>query len=539
MKKTIKIVAMLLAILFSLSVVACGTYNGPANGTGTGNGTGNGGGGGTTDPTPDEEGVFSDTAFTVSLRYQGELYIPEDKIDVYWTNTDGKGAIFISPIYSNGVAGVEGLDGDFRVTLSNVPAKLAYNPNAYVATNDQRNLVIDLYDIQKTSGKGSSEYNAISVTKTAVYQATLNSPTHIVYYEYRPTAAGMYTVESWMDITAEQYNPYCEAYVGTFAVKYFDKTIDNGGAEGIYTKNFKNEINVSEDMLGNVLTFGVRVDSKDQSKYPVTVTFAIQLNGGFEGNPGTDADMYVMKESKDTYLSAKVDYNKSEYQLVGAYIPSGRENSYIYDESVYKLWKKEDGGDNLYHLYSEEYYPETNGYGPILYAYIKTPPEYVDEAFTSVEYRGNKNLTLTFDDGTRANYKHFIEGYSALATRNESNFNGGSYYCSEYCQCHTGQDTGLACTSDCKKCHYDCRRIKKENIGFEGIQQFANGDGVVAVTEELRLFLQYYSINQRYIADGEGWVETTGVTVDGIQCSLDSDDASQWLFACCYYKSIN
>ena len=75
MKKSVKIVAMLLAILFSLSVVACGTYNPANNGAGTGTGNGTGTGGGTTEPTPDEEGAFSDTAFTVSLRYKGELYI--------------------------------------------------------------------------------------------------------------------------------------------------------------------------------------------------------------------------------------------------------------------------------------------------------------------------------------------------------------------------------------------------------------------------------------------------------------------------------
>ena len=170
-----------------------------------------------------------------------------------------------------------------------------------------------------------------------------------------------------------------------------------------------------------------------------------------------------------------------------------------------------------------------------MYAYITAPHRFVDSPFTTIEYHGNKCLTITFEDGTRKNYKHFIEGYSALATRDEGNFNGGSYYCDEYCPCHAGEDYGMACTSDCpdEYCKEYCRHIEPENIGFEGIRQYANEKGLVAVTEELKTFLFNFSLNQRYFADGEGWVESNDVI------EIDSNDASQWLFACAYYKKIN
>jgi hypothetical protein len=338
-----------------------------------------------------------------------------------------------------------------------------------------------------------------------------------------------------MDTTAELYNPYCHSYTGTAFWKQFDKTIDGGGAEGVYTKNFLNGIDVSEDMIGNVLTFAISVDSKT-GVYPVDVTFAIQLNGGFPSNNKGDADMYVMQEDASTYRNGNKYYDPNEYELVGAETEfEGRDGAYIFDETMYQLWKKEDGGDNLYHLYDIEAYPETNGYGPILYAYITSPHRFVDAPFTTIEYAGNKCLTVTSQDGTRINYKHFIEGYSALATRNEGNFNGGSYYCDEYCPCHEGQDYGMACTSDCpdEYCREYCRHIKPENIGFEGVRQYVNSDGLVAVTEEIKTFLFNFSINQRYFADGEGWVESNDVI------EIDSNDASQWLFACAYYKKIN
>ena len=67
MKNAKRIIALLLAMLFALSLVACGTFNSPVN-TDTGSGdtetdTGN--------ETPDKTVEFSEEAFTVSLRYRG------------------------------------------------------------------------------------------------------------------------------------------------------------------------------------------------------------------------------------------------------------------------------------------------------------------------------------------------------------------------------------------------------------------------------------------------------------------------------------
>lgn len=540
MKSTKRILSLILALAFIFSLSSCGVFKPPVNtdtDTNTSTDTDIG------DETPnDGEVEFSDEAFTVSLRYRGQHYIPTEEITVMWT---GDKKIASCKINSKGIAGAEGLDGDYRVTLSNLPARLAYNPNVYTATNDERNIIIDIYDIQRTTGNGAGIYQCIEITKTAVYEVELKNPEHIVYYEFKPTVPGMYTVESWMDTTAEKYNPYCESYFGTFAAKFYDKTVNDGGSEGIYTKNFLNGINVSQDMIGNVLTFGVRVDAKNQDNYPVKVVFAVQLNGGFDSLSQNEYDMYVKEETEETYLAGRIEYDKSQYKLVGAERPiEGRVDAYLFDETMYKLWKKEDGGDNFYHLYNEEEYPETGGYGPILYAYISQPTRFVDRAFTVIEQEA-KDLSLVFPDGTRINYKHFIEGYTDLATRNDGEYNGGSYYCDEYCPCHEGQNTNMACTSDCPDpyCQANCRHIKVENIGFEGIQSYANSDGLVAVTEEIKIFLYQFSVGHRYFADGEGWVETTGFSYKDENgkthvCTIDSNDASQWLYACAYYKEI-
>ena len=50
------------------------------------------------------------------------------------------------------------------------------------------------------------------------------------------------------------------------------------------------------------------------------------------------------------------------------------------------------------------------------------------------------------------------------------------------------------------------------------------------ITNELKEFLQKFSISQRLFFDGGGFVESTGVY---------AIEEHQWLFACGYYKEKN
>lgn len=543
-----RLASIMLVLVFIFSLFACGssdensststktdtetnTATGTTTNTNTSTNTDTGGG--------ETEYQYPETAFKVELRYNhnGQKVLETEGITVIWTGEDD--SVHTATFDENGVAWVDGLDGDYRVTLSHTPEGTAYNPNIHKATNDSKDVVIDIYNVIETKGKGAKLYSEIEIDKIGVYQVTLKSASHTVYYEFAPKETGMYTVESWMDTTAELYNPYCESYTGqAVGALYHTGTIDGGGAEGIYTKNFKNGIDVNKELLGNVLVYAIHVDAKNAESYPVTVTFALTLNGEFDKVLNTQGDMYVPKEDMSDYWETNHEYG-ADYELVGAEVPiEGRENAYIYDESKYKLWSREDGGDNFYHLYDPEKYSETDGYGPILYAHIYSTTQYFDTPISSMEMHGNKCLTITLN-GEKINYKHFIEGYSKLASRNEAEYNGGSYYCDEYCPCHTGKDANMACTDECTKCIDDCRRIKPELIHNEGLKPYQNSDGMVAVTEEIKTFLFKFSVNSRYFADGEGNCELVGLTktVNGseVACSIDSDDASQWLFACAYY----
>ena len=64
------------------------------------------------------------------------------------------------------------------------------------------------------------------------------------------------------------------------------------------------------------------------------------------------------------------------------------------------------------------------------------------------------------------------------------------------------------------------------SVEAQGYASYCNSDGVYKVTEELKEFLQKFSISQLYFRDGDGWVE-------GYNVYAEEDD--QWLFACGYY----
>ena len=102
----------------------------------------------------------------------GQPFIPGTAIDVYWN--DGYD-IHVAPIGSDGVARIDGLDGDYRVVLSTTPSGYAYDPNGYKATNNSRNVVIEIYDLNPVLG-GNSVEDIKKVDSTGVYSVTITEP---------------------------------------------------------------------------------------------------------------------------------------------------------------------------------------------------------------------------------------------------------------------------------------------------------------------------------------------------------------------------
>ncbi len=495
------VLAALLALCMLLCAVACGEYHGPLERPEDSR---------PADETVGEQGTEEgeDTSFSVTLKLNGETFIPseDEPLNAQWTD----GFSFHAATFDeNGKATVDGLDGDYKVTLSSVPSGLAYNPNVHTADNDHRHIEIELYDVTKTRGDGDDLYRCIDLANPGVYQVTLNSPDHVVLYEFIPRENGQYSVESWVDVTANDINPRLDVYTGTFAAKWYAYEQNEGGAASHYTKNFKNEVKVADEEVGNAFTFGVKCDVKN-GQYPVTVTFVVQFNGGFSWNRVPSKIMIPTEDFKHA-----PEYDDSKYTFVGAEVSVGGRN--VFDGDLYAL-NPEDG---YYHLVDETTGQPT---GPILFAKVSEPCRFFDDAFTTLEYHGNKALTVS--NGTE-NYKLFIEGWSAMMSMGQSMDMG--YFCAADCPCWTSGACPGACIEGCENCNEQCTPCPEENIGASGYADYCNTDGCYPVTQELKDFLQKYSVSQLLFRDGQGFVETNATI------SVFATEDDQWLFACGYY----
>ncbi len=502
--------------------------------------------------------------FTVTLVCEGQPVVPTEAspITVQWS--DGY-SVHTAQMDASGVAAIGGLDGDYRITVEGLPEGLVYDPNAYNATNDDRNVVVEVHKLVPTTGKGLTMWDgdAIKIKNTGVYCVEVRGENEETFFIFSPTESGVYSVRSWMDTTQDEINPKANYYGASAAYKPLYSTHDDGGPEGTYTKNFVMDVKIADENISKndtgsaVFTFGITATQKN-GEYPIKVYIAITLDGEFRLN---HADSKIMVPQEP--LVPQAEYSSTwRWAEVRQYSSGGAFN--VFDSDNYKLWPREQGGDGYYHCYSMEKYPngytgpfytvETNeygketfrgykmvqyppGYGPILYAKIDQANRFMEARegqppvhFANVEYQGNKALTLS--NGTE-NYKLFIEGYGALA---------GSgvvcYFCNSDCPCRLENTcdsvaiTGSpgACLESCEKCKVTCRHLPEEAIGKKGYADYTNGDGCYGVTQELKDFLQKYSISQLLFMDGQGYAETHP------QYPVFAAEEDQWLFPCGYYE---
>ena len=514
MKAYHKIITLILAVSVMFSAVSCGEYHAALGGDKLPDGSA---------PQPDLDNDPTND-FTVRLRLNGEAYIPSTAINVYWS--DGY-SIHVAPIDAQGTATIDGLDGDYKVTLSSTPSGYAYDPNAYVATNDSRDVIIEMYDLNLVSGAGTGLYSCYRVEGTGVYSVTIRpdlldedgdgSTISKVYFEFAPQVNGEYTIESWADTAIDEVNPICIAYSGSSAYKYGAYRVTDVGVCGSFTRNFVHTIKIADENISSggsqVFTFAVSAETKS-GVYPVTYSFAIKRNGGFDSD----------KVDKSTVIPEH-DWSAFNFDafnaLAGGTIKSsaflydeGAGEYYVYDQDNYRI-----GSDGVYHVYDPVKYASNGGFGPILVAYISAPCDFIDKPINQLD---ESNGMLSKIAG-QYNYKVFISGLRATAD--------AGYLCTNDCPCHITGDI-YACPMDCTTCTPNCTKCSDELFYAKDYTSLCNSDGVAPVTPELALFLQRLAANNGYFADGYGHVD--GKKWDGKK--IDAYEDSQWLFACGYYE---
>ena len=274
MKNVNKIISIILICFILLSLFSCGEYN-PA--TDKGNGPSQGGNGDSVQKPNMDDDPTND--FTVQLRVNEQPFRPTTSMNVYWN--DGYN-VHIAPVDNSGYAVIDGLDGDYNVTLSSVPSGYAYDPNAYVATNDNRNIIIDMYDLNMLRGSGTGLYECYQINETGVYTITVQSEGDLSYIQFAPQTNGVYTVESWVNVVDDNVSPICMAYLGSSQYKYGEYKVTDVGVCGSYTRNFIHTVKIADDNISSggsqTFTFAVTAETK-AGVYPVNLTFAVKRNG--------------------------------------------------------------------------------------------------------------------------------------------------------------------------------------------------------------------------------------------------------------------
>ena len=481
-----KIISLFLSALLSLVFLCgCAVETGGKSSSSAGGESSNSGGNNS-----ETENVLNEQSYTVTLELDGKQFKPGN-VGMYaqWTGITETGEItgFTKAEFNeNGIAFANGLDGEYRVTLGNVPDGYAYNPNLYVTSGNSRNIVIQMYPIVQTRATGEDFYeNVISIRQLGVYRVTLDKVyphKEGVYFQFNiPVDGGVYSVQSIVDIMENNINPVAEIYTGSTVYKTWSYTCD-GGVEfenGSYTKNFYFEGQASSDQQGHaVIPFAVRATT-NTGTLPMTVDFLVWRKDDYESTH-KDAEMIYAKECPTQKAPEGVGtWTGAETHENGQWIFNG--NNYVYNEE-----------DGFWHVGTKD--------GPYVYVNMTNPDRLFKPFFPSPGEGYVEGIPVSL-----AQAEYIVpEAFLRVAQLDKE----------------TGERTG-------KMIHY-------KPMIEEQYAKVCNSDGRCLLTEELRWFLQEMAESKGYFNDGYGWVEKYSVEVCGYSISALEDD--QWLFACGYYQ---
>lgn len=474
MKKILMLLSVFLISVLALSSCV-GQTQGPIDGGG-----GNDDGGGTTDPGGDSDLI----TYSVSLYRNGQLWIPNMEIYAIFVNDNSVSEALIDDFY--GVATFKG-DGDYNVHLSDVPEGYTYDPNSNVVDPQHTELIIDLYPILSyDSGDGSGPYNpnAYDISRVGYYKVDIDSINDTKYFHFLPTQSGEYSVESICDIYADEVDPIGIKYTGT--EQYINEELgsevyEDGGVsvESGFTTNFKFSITFDVTELNVARVFAIRAESKIES-YPATIYFKIQYVDDYSKGPAFNPTVMEPKEASE---DVRIRETGTFYRLIDLNGGKLDVRGYRYNEN-----------DGFWHVYDENKYASTNGYGPTLVCPVTTTVTIpgLGTSFGKALGQVPTFLCLVGEDDERLCYDYFLYGSGPLFAEDGSNLEYHGEYYAKY-----------------------------------------TTNGYVYVTNELMEFYQLLANNKEYFKDGNGWVETQQ-NASGEYISAGQED--QWLFACGYYE---
>lgn len=379
-----------------------------------------------------------------------------------------------------GFADAGELDGDYAVYLEGVPTVYTYNPNACKATAEQNKVSILLTTIREPErgyGDGRGDlYNHIMLRYDGTYRILLNSEYDVVQYVYKPTAAGFYSIESWVNMFDDQINPYIDIYTGHENFKLFSRTLDGGGATlpGGYTKNFRYEVRVDAKEVGNSFCFALHATSKTNS-YPVAVDFTVSYEGEYKSD---NSDVRVIRAEEAKFRAPEPPMGQQfVFADLGTMVFDNRNFRYNDDTGRYHYYNAE--------KFALDPYGYGAGFGPVLYCAIdKAIPSYTLTRLINADKVGDGSVSFNY----LKLYNIWIEAEQKFAVYDYTDF----------------------------------IKVDYANV--------CNSDGVCYVTKELKDFLQTFAMNHSlytdYVGSGDGTPEALGYR---------ANQDALWLFACGVY----
>ena len=491
-KKLITLFTCFLCFVTVLSGCNLGSYivNNKDKG---GNSVTNGGTNNPDDPDDPEIPPVENYDYTATVYYNNLPFNPgNNDITVVWHSSE---SIYRAPLGADGKANAGVLYGDYNVYLEGLPSNYVYNPGAYVATDNERNVTILLTDIKKpVSGDGSGYYldtGVFVVHDDGTYRTEIKRENQILYYQYTPTASGWYKIESWVNVFEDAVDPVVVKYENgssQFLGTPVEKKDGGFSLDGGFTKNFRFDVQIGENYVGNSFIFSVTAVSK-LSQYPVYVDFNIGYIGKYKSS---EEDVRIIRAKEARINAANPQANESfEWADMG---------TKVFDASNFR-YNDETG---FYHHYSMELYGEGaygtydygKGYGPILMCSIKNPlPSY---SLIPSLYSANAVSTPAGPINYLLIYNVWLENEQTYVT-------------------------------------YDYQYFVRDDYGKR-----CNSQGYCYVTPELRDYLQLFAENNGLWTDGvnEAIPDDNGVIQNNTpeQKKYHANQDSLWLFACGFYK---
>lgn len=195
--------------------------------------------------------VLDPNAYSVKVVYPSGDPVTSG-VTVQWCT--GKTCLLPVAVGANGVAYNQIDDADYYIHIDGIPSGYTYDPNAYTANKNKKNVEIKLFELKDATGEGTST-NPIVVSEGAFNVSyTGAGQSNMKYYSFTPNTSGTYTIKSLaMDKLALNF---IDPYIGFLGTETDMSKIDiSGNVDSKININFNHTFTAEADVTYTFIIF--------------------------------------------------------------------------------------------------------------------------------------------------------------------------------------------------------------------------------------------------------------------------------------------